>query len=53
LTPYLEDILSQPAALRTALEQHSFSLLEEIHLAKFDRSLSVGWDPPILRPIPP
>jgi glucosamine--fructose-6-phosphate aminotransferase (isomerizing) len=42
LNPYIEDILSQPAALRTALEKHSFVMLEEIQLANFDRVIISG-----------
>jgi glucosamine--fructose-6-phosphate aminotransferase (isomerizing) len=42
LNPYIEDILSQPAALRAALEKHSSSRLEEIHLTKFDRVIISG-----------
>jgi glucosamine--fructose-6-phosphate aminotransferase (isomerizing) len=42
MTPYVEDILSQPAALRTALETYSLSALEKINLAEFDRIIISG-----------
>ena len=42
MTPYLQDILSQPAALRTALENYSTSTLEQIKLADFDRVILSG-----------
>jgi glutamine---fructose-6-phosphate transaminase (isomerizing) len=42
MTPYIEDILSQPAALRRALETYSISALKEIHIAEFDRILLSG-----------
>ena len=42
MTPYVEDILSQPAALRAALENYSISRLENINPAKFDRIIISG-----------
>lgn len=42
MNPYIEDILSQPAALREALTQYSKSVLEKIHLADFDRIIMSG-----------
>src|SRR5215211_6158503 len=40
--PYVEDILSQPAVLRTALETYQSSRLEKIKLAEFDRIIISG-----------
>lgn len=42
MTPYILDILSQPAALRDALYQYSTSVLEKIHLTDFDRVIISG-----------
>jgi len=42
MNPYLRDILSQPAALRDALEHDATSALEEIDLAQFDRIIISG-----------
>jgi glucosamine--fructose-6-phosphate aminotransferase (isomerizing) len=42
MTPYIEDILSQPAALRRALEPNSLSPLDEIDLTQFDRIIISG-----------
>jgi glucosamine--fructose-6-phosphate aminotransferase (isomerizing) len=42
MNPYIQDILSQPAALRHALENYSAPLLEKISLADFDRILLSG-----------
>ena len=42
MNPYIQDILSQPAALRLALEKYSASPLEKIKLADFDRILLSG-----------
>ena len=41
-TAYIEDILSQPAVLRTALETYALSGLEKINLAEFDRIVISG-----------
>ena len=40
--PYIRDILSQPTALRRALETYSFSALELINLTEFDRVIISG-----------
>ena len=42
MNPYIEDILSQPAALRGALDSYSPSALENIRLADFDRVVLSG-----------
>lgn len=42
MIPYIKDILSQPAALRAALEKYSLSALERINLAEFDRLIISG-----------
>jgi glucosamine--fructose-6-phosphate aminotransferase (isomerizing) len=42
VNPYIEDILSQPNALRTALEMYSSSVLEKINLVEFDRIIISG-----------
>jgi glucosamine--fructose-6-phosphate aminotransferase (isomerizing) len=42
MNPYIQDILSQPAVLRLALEKYPASLLEKIKLADFDRILLSG-----------
>ena len=42
MNPYLQDILSQPAALREALAKYSSSGLAKIHLAEFDRVIISG-----------
>lgn len=42
MTPYIQDILSQPTALRAALDNYSTSLLEKISLADFDRIIISG-----------
>jgi glutamine---fructose-6-phosphate transaminase (isomerizing) len=42
MTPHIEDILSQPAVLRRALEKYSLSALEKIDLAEFDRIIISG-----------
>jgi len=42
MNPYIKDILSQPAALREALEQFSISALEKISLPDFDRIILSG-----------
>ena len=42
MNPYLRDILSQPAALREALDRYSISALQPIALAQFDRILISG-----------
>jgi len=42
MNPYIKDILSQPAALREALEQFSIFALEKISLPDFDRILLSG-----------
>lgn len=42
MTPYIEDILSQPAALRKALANYARTAVETIHLAEFDRIIISG-----------
>lgn len=42
MNPYIQDILSQPAALRNALEQYSITALQNIRLADFDRIILSG-----------
>jgi glucosamine--fructose-6-phosphate aminotransferase (isomerizing) len=42
MTPYVEDILSQPAALYNALTNYSTARLERINLADFDRIIVSG-----------
>jgi glutamine---fructose-6-phosphate transaminase (isomerizing) len=42
LNPYIEDILSQPAALREALTEFSTAALDRINLADFDRVIISG-----------
>jgi glucosamine--fructose-6-phosphate aminotransferase (isomerizing) len=42
MNPYIRDILSQPAALRAALEHYSTSAPENIDLADFDRIMISG-----------
>ena len=42
MNPYIQDILSQPAALRTALENYSIAALEKVNLADFDRIIMSG-----------
>ena len=42
MNPYIEDILSQPAALREALTKFSTAALERINLAEFDRVIISG-----------
>jgi glucosamine--fructose-6-phosphate aminotransferase (isomerizing) len=42
MTPYLADILSQPAALREALTSYSKSAIEKVNLADFDRIIMSG-----------
>jgi glutamine---fructose-6-phosphate transaminase (isomerizing) len=42
MNPYIGDILSQPAALREALANHSSSDLDKINLAEFDRIILSG-----------
>ncbi len=42
MNPYINDILSQPDALRTALNKFSKSALEKINLADFDRIILSG-----------
>lgn len=42
MTPYIQDILSQPEALRNALENYSTSALEKTNLADFDRVIISG-----------
>jgi len=42
MNPYIRDILSQPAILRTALDQYSKEALEKIQLADFDRIILSG-----------
>lgn len=42
MNPYLRDLLSQPAALRKALENYSASALEMIKLSSFDRIILSG-----------
>jgi glucosamine--fructose-6-phosphate aminotransferase (isomerizing) len=42
MNPYIQDILSQPAVLRAALDNHSKAALEKINLADFDRIILSG-----------
>lgn len=42
MNPYINDILSQPSALRHALDNYSTSLLEKIKLSDFDRIILSG-----------
>lgn len=42
MNPYINDILSQPEALRAAVGNYSTSLLENINLTDFDRILISG-----------
>jgi glucosamine--fructose-6-phosphate aminotransferase (isomerizing) len=42
VNPYIEDILSQPGVLRTALERYSPSALENINLPEYDRVIISG-----------
>src|ERR1044071_5879717 len=42
MNAYIRDILSQPAALRAVLDNYSFSALERVHLADFDRIIISG-----------
>jgi glutamine---fructose-6-phosphate transaminase (isomerizing) len=42
MNPYIQDILSQPAALRDALTNYSTAALEKINLADFDRIIISG-----------
>jgi glutamine---fructose-6-phosphate transaminase (isomerizing) len=42
MNPYIKDILSQPTALRAALENYSTFALEKINLADFDRIIISG-----------
>jgi glutamine---fructose-6-phosphate transaminase (isomerizing) len=42
MTPYIEDIVSQPGALRKALANYSTTALERINLAEFDRIIISG-----------
>jgi len=42
MNPYINDILSQPAALREAVEKYSTSSLEKINLIDFDRVILSG-----------
>ena len=42
LNSYIRDILSQPSALRTALEKVSLAALQEINLADIDRIIISG-----------
>jgi glucosamine--fructose-6-phosphate aminotransferase (isomerizing) len=42
MNQYIQDILSQPAALRTALDNHSPSALENIRLEDYDRIVLSG-----------
>src|SRR6266498_1194243 len=42
MNPYIRDILSQPAILRTALDKYSKEALEKIQLADFDRIILSG-----------
>jgi glucosamine--fructose-6-phosphate aminotransferase (isomerizing) len=42
VNPYIEDILSQPGVLLTALERYSSSALENINLAEYDRIIISG-----------
>jgi glucosamine--fructose-6-phosphate aminotransferase (isomerizing) len=42
MNPYIQDILSQPAALRDALDNYSTSALEKINLSDFDRIIISG-----------
>jgi len=42
MNPYINDILSQPAVLRDALDNYSTSLLEKIRLSDFDRIIISG-----------
>ena len=42
MTPYIEDILSQPTVLRIALERYSRSALETVNLGEFDRIIISG-----------
>src|SRR5512141_1361238 len=42
MNPYINDILSQPSALRHALDNYSTTLLEKIKLSDFDRVIISG-----------
>jgi glutamine---fructose-6-phosphate transaminase (isomerizing) len=42
MNPYIQDILSQPAALREALTKYSSSVLAKTRLAEFDRVIISG-----------
>ena len=42
MNPYIEDILSQPQALRRALDSYSTLLLEKVNLADYDRIMISG-----------
>jgi glucosamine--fructose-6-phosphate aminotransferase (isomerizing) len=42
MTPYIQDILSQPIALRRALESHSSSPLTSLNLVEFDHIILSG-----------
>ena len=42
MNPYIRDILSQPAALREALENYSIAALEKINLTDYDRVIISG-----------
>lgn len=42
MNPYIQDILSQPDALRSAARNYPVSALESIHLADFDRLILSG-----------
>ena len=42
MNPFIKDILSQPAALRRALEHYSSAALERIKLPEFDRVIISG-----------
>ena len=42
MNPYIRDILGQPAALRTAIQNYSTSTFQQIELAEFDRIIISG-----------